>query len=360
MTPPAPTNLDLVVAFYQQFDKWPTCAAGLRANAAQIHRVIVVNDEPWTDEGREQILAELPGIPTLLLDHEHDGFGVARGLNQAMAEVTADYALTLSADILLPPHHLSAMLPHAKPHHMVCGKIHTTRVDLQPGEEPIVVRKDGLAERRSSRNLGHGARQWSVVRGANRLVHAPSWRAIGGMNPRFRTYGYEDWELAVRWMVAFGERSIRFVEPAVYHMDRNVNRLPETEATRLMAETLGEFYAHRYRLQARTSFDPMSLNVCEYLRACADLTLPCVKPDWIPEGRAVLITHDELLDELRESEVREHLAYLVTRLAPGGRLVMGTKRWLDQLPAWCEAVGLEVEAVANSAVEATRPEDEEA
>ncbi len=350
---------DVGVVFYQQFDKWPTCAAGLRTNSSRINRVIVCNDEPWTDEGRAQILAELPGIPTLLLDHPHDGFGVARSWNEIFAEVTENYCLTIAADILLPPGHLSAMLTHAAPERMVCGKIHTTALDLQPGQDPPILRKDGMSIHWGKERIKAGSRQWGVARGANRLVHTPSWHAVGGMNPRFRTYGYEDWELAVRWMMAFGEKSIYFADPAVYHMDRDLRRLPGREATQIMADTLAEFYAHRYRLQARTSFDPMSLNACEYFRSCADITLPCARPEWIPEAKAVLITHDELLDDLEEHEVRAHLAFIVTRLAPGGRLIAGSKKWREQLPQWCREAGLEVEAVVDAAVEATRPEWEE-
>ena len=87
---------DVVVAYYRQEHNWPVVAWGLEQNAARINRVLVVNDEPWSE-----FKPTLNGIPVVLLDHPHDGFGLTKSYNQGMREATTDFVLLTQGDEIL-------------------------------------------------------------------------------------------------------------------------------------------------------------------------------------------------------------------------------------------------------------------
>lgn len=218
--------VDVVCCFYRQERFAPFFFWGIRENREEISRVIIVNDEEWTERALRAILKEVQelGVPVLLLAHPHRGtHGVARSLNQGLRRVQTEYAVLVAFDQIFQPGAIADLLDNAAPGRMVIGRVdgisertpfsalpdevEILRPDMQAGFIPELIARNG-------KNFDICA--W---RNGHNLVHVQSHTDIGGFDERFVEWGYglEDQEWCIRWLLRHGRGSIWWSTAATWH-----------------------------------------------------------------------------------------------------------------------------------------------
>ena len=223
-------HIDIVIDFYRKGAHWPKVAFGLAQNIDHINRVIVVNDEPWTDEGRLLFWRDpihLDPTKLLLLDHEHEGFGSARCVNEGMRAVETEYWMVLNADVMLGPDSLADTLALAAP-----------RTIIYPFVDDIPVHfEDGF----SSPFTGA---PWRYYRDFCALEHTASSLVLGGRR-EFPSWGYSDHDYGCRWALHFGLDKVLHDGGTVYNLGAN-------DARHVVSpETLALWYETKDKFQAR-------------------------------------------------------------------------------------------------------------
>lgn len=207
-------KLDVVVTYYQRPHFWPLVSQGLLDNEEHIQRVIVVNDEEWTDETRLAFIESGRVFPAFLLDHPHDGYGVAQSINQGIAAATTEHVLVIADDIILLPEALKKQFPGLAPETLVYG--HQHEIDSEHGPDtPLFLRRDDHV-------LGNlGTHPHLLARGSFFICHRLSHEALGGTDMRFREYGWEEYDYVVRWMYEYGPAKVIFGPGEAYHLGRS-------------------------------------------------------------------------------------------------------------------------------------------
>jgi GT2 family glycosyltransferase len=200
-------TVDVVVAFYRQHRFLPLLRWGFEHNKDHIARVIVVNDEPW---GRE------PDGPDnwVALDHEHDGFGLSKSINQGIAAATTEHVLVIEGDEVLAPGSLKKTLAHRPSPGTIffCPKRY-----IEEPEAGFVPPQHWLPKFYPQRDhrefLNHADKRkepYAICSGGHMLIHRASHAHIGGFDENY-DYGLHDYDYGIRWMTAYG------VTAAVYH-----------------------------------------------------------------------------------------------------------------------------------------------
>lgn len=215
-----PAKVDVVIAYYRQARHWPKVLWGLRRNAHYINKVIIVNDEPWSEEDYATVTAE--DLSIVKLQHPHDGFGVCKSYNQGIKAATTEFVLLTSADVVLPPRLIAQKLLYAQPNTLVAGPCTHVEEDSDPSS-PTVIRKDRFEALRHDAD----SRPWHYVRGVNRLLHRQAHLDMGGFDERFNEFNYEDYDHTARWCAKYGLQSIQYCDAPVYHLGD-----PQHEATK--------------------------------------------------------------------------------------------------------------------------------
>jgi GT2 family glycosyltransferase len=179
-------KMDVVVTYYRRPHLFHQVVEGLINNREFIQRVIVVNDEPWTFTNEPRwIRSSCP--PVVLLDHEHDGYGVVRSLNQGVAEATTDFVVNVSDDTVLAPQAIENMLPALAPKRLVYG-----RLDGVPLHKAV---EAGAPHR--------------ICTAAFYIFDREANNKIGGLDPYFAgTYGWEEFDYCLRWMLEYGIENV--------------------------------------------------------------------------------------------------------------------------------------------------------
>jgi hypothetical protein len=211
-------KIDLVVGFYRQEHVWPLIAWGISGNLDTIHRVILVNDEPWTPSSRASVEAVARNYenfpPLVLLDHAHEGFGAHRCVRQGAKAVKTGWWAHMDGDIILAPASLSKIASEPERGIMRCGLSHDLEDDVtlaQVQSEPVVKRHD----EREGRTVG----TWKDARDLYIFSHKDDYFAIGGHDADFPGYGFVDYDVAMRWLMHFGPESIEICNSAhSYHI----------------------------------------------------------------------------------------------------------------------------------------------
>lgn len=100
------------------------------------HTQIVVVDNASTD-GTRDVLAEFEGKVRIVYNTKNAGF--AGGQNQAMAQIEADWYLTVNPDLKITPHFVSELIAAAQGEESVgsvCGKLLAMTPDFEPVDPP--------------------------------------------------------------------------------------------------------------------------------------------------------------------------------------------------------------------------------
>ena len=210
-------KLDVVIAWYAQEDLWPLVAWGLNENRESIHRVLIVNDARWTPAQRALLLATMATYDAfpkhVLLEHKHEEFGSHRSIRQGAQHVNTGWWVHIDGDIILAPGSLEALSNKPERGIMRCGVMHDVRRDLQVSDLancPI---------ERADKRLDKDVCDWVDVRDGYIFSHAQDYFAIGGHDLLYPDYGCCDYDIAMRWMMHFGEETIEMAPDAIsYHL----------------------------------------------------------------------------------------------------------------------------------------------
>lgn len=283
-------KVDVVITYYRQANGLARLWKTILANAEDINKVFIVNDEPWPKPEREAIERLVEGSPlqVTFLDHEHKGFGATRCANEGMAQCTTDYVLALQADTLLPTGFIQKKLDAiagAEWPMFISGPCHHVTPDSDP-DSPDYLRQDGYMHlRETMRGI---AAPWLFMRGVNKLIHRQGFIECGGMDERFDECNYEDYELVMRWLSNFGPSSVKWEETPVLHQgDPRGGVAPKDpyplKSAKLLARQLITLREGNVMLMTDHSHEwsPEFACIGERHGPAVDIALPCQYPDWL-------------------------------------------------------------------------------
>ena len=113
-------KLSIVIVNYDSSDDLAQCLASLLAHPPSCPHGVVVVDNASRDPGLAAVRRAHPDVRWIM---NHDNVGYARGVNQGVAVVDADYALILNPDIVVLPGAIDALvaLGDARPQAGIIG-----------------------------------------------------------------------------------------------------------------------------------------------------------------------------------------------------------------------------------------------
>jgi len=196
-------KIDIVIPFYRKYHDIPRTAWGLRQNLANINRVIIVNDELWTSDTKSIACTICYGLPLILLDHPHEGFGAHKCANQGLYMVETEYWSLLDADIVLTPGTIQRELEYAAPNKIVYPHVHDIPQSTSTEElhSPKILRKYGYG------GTHPDSKPWLRYRDCHTLEHTESSLALNGRS-NFPGYGFIDYDYGCRWALEYGIENI--------------------------------------------------------------------------------------------------------------------------------------------------------
>ena len=226
-------KLDIVMTHYHEDKLWPFVCKGLIANKDYINKVIIVNDGPW-----EYTLPIPNGIEILFLDQVKNGYGVGRAINKGVSFVTTPYFVILQGDFMLANNSLKKNIDCLDEESIIGGPFQ----DAEPQENGEIIIADHQDIRLVSNPPGPGI--WKACRGGYLCLPTQGFRDIGGYDERYIEYGYEDYDLAIRWFHKFGDDTIGLGAGNAYHLypKNKIEKVAGSSSFDLFVESL-----HKYR-----------------------------------------------------------------------------------------------------------------
>jgi glycosyltransferase involved in cell wall biosynthesis len=242
-------KMDCAISFYRREHLWGEVAEGLDLNRSYIERLIIVNDEPWeiTPRGVKGVVAlpnrwETPPMKYTLLDHPHDDpFGASRSVNEGIAAATTEYVLHIDDDIVLAPQALEKLVPLLAPQRLIFGRVENWKegIDVEQYTEfgrACNVNIQGTDEPKNA--LDH-LLHWCT--GGFFIAHRESHLSLGGWSEDFIERGWQDIEYALRWILAYGPKSVIVGTGGAWHMAPREEEPPRPEYN---TEATGAVYEH--------------------------------------------------------------------------------------------------------------------
>lgn len=212
-------RLGIVIVHYNTPEDLGRCLASLRDQAPACTHEVVVVDNASTVGGLEDLQQEFPEVRWL---RNTENVGYARGCNQGLAAVAADYHLLLNPDIVVLPGAVDALLGFADRHPRAgiigpqllnedgtvqdsCRRFYTFRT-LLLRRTPLgkLFPDSGTVRRHLMRDFDHAsARPVDWVLGGCLLVRREALARCGAMDERFFLY-FEDVDWCFRmWQAGF-------------------------------------------------------------------------------------------------------------------------------------------------------------
>ncbi len=217
-------RIALVVTTYERPD---ALARVLDSALAQTRApgVLVVADDGSGAPTREVVgrAAARAPFPLLHAWQPHDGWGLCRARNAAVARAAADYVVMVDGDMLLDAAFLADHARHACRGRWVQG----CRLPLTPDATRRVIEGRAPGPRRADTDrrhraqawrapwlgglLGRAANGWMAIKGCNQAFWRDDLVAVNGWDESLRGWGPEDKELAARLANAgIARRSLPF------------------------------------------------------------------------------------------------------------------------------------------------------
>lgn len=215
-------KIDVVVTYYRQEQFWGLVSAGLSYNHESINKVIVVNDEV---SGLH--LTPPQNVDMIVLEQPHQGYGVARAVNLGVDHVGTDAFAVIQGDIMLAPESLAINLACLDNPLLLGGPVKDFVVGNQtsyPVNQDFRVDAPDLP--------GY----WKYHRSSYFLTNTDNFRKVGGYDPAYDEYGFEDYDFAVRWFHTFGDDTWALGNGVAFHC------IPETgNKTKASSRSLERF-----------------------------------------------------------------------------------------------------------------------
>jgi len=207
-------QVDVVIDYYRKQKTWPLVRAGLLANIDAIRSVIIVNDEPWTDDNMLESNEETRALLLVrLLDHKHEGFGAHKSIRQGMEAADTEYVLHIDGDVVLAPGSIEANLEYAEPELIVYGTTHDVPHDVTVDMYP-----DLPIEREDWRLKGGHPKAFPDFRDLHWIMRKKDYFAVGGHDLEYKDYGLVDYDLGCRFMLRFGMEAYMIGPGEAYHI----------------------------------------------------------------------------------------------------------------------------------------------
>jgi glycosyltransferase involved in cell wall biosynthesis len=215
------TRISIIVSFYQRIAHLRCCLAALQRCREDFHEVIIADDgseAAVVDQVRR--LADEAAFPVRHVWQPKDGFRLSANRNNGIRAASGDHLLFIDCDFVLLPGAVRAHLSAARPGRFTAAyckylpEAASSRL-LQALPEPAELESiyDGLEDRPITRahrkfiwysiliRLGL-ARPRKLRCSSHFSISRRDMEAINGYDERFRGWGGEDEDLALRMMLA--------------------------------------------------------------------------------------------------------------------------------------------------------------
>lgn len=207
--PPGPPNsrvkVAAVILTVNQREKTLRCLGSLARSGAHELEIVLL-DNGSQDGTLEAVRSDHPGVRVMRSEHN---LGAAAGRNTAAAEAVAlfdpEYLLFLDNDTevrpgflepLLEPLEADSSLGQAAPKLLL--RSDPTRIDMAGGARIVWWRGDTTGLGRGESDHGQYDETGGCVAGGCTLVRTEAFLSVGGFDPVFDPYGYEDMDLSLR------------------------------------------------------------------------------------------------------------------------------------------------------------------
>jgi len=221
---------DVLITFYDQFDKWPLVLWGLVNNKDSINKVIVSKDGRWGDKGLTAIGS---GLTIQLVEQDHVGWGAGTTINNGMRHVESDVVCCIDADMALAPGSLANSLRYMNDVGLLAGRVIDTSPDvhLEPisrqtdaGDRSIEMTLVCEQLRHDQRGVQFRSPLPLNLRHGHYLANTRKWLDLGGQpTDEFKVDGVDayfsqDYVLAAKWMMAYGRDDFAWGGGHAYHL----------------------------------------------------------------------------------------------------------------------------------------------
>jgi len=210
MTAPSASALTtiLITTRNRQAILGPTFEALRRQDVPPTSYEVVAVDDGSTDGTHETLLSMKLPCDYRVLKHERNR-GVAAGLNTVIREARGQYLISLSDDLVIPPHYVSTMVATLQefPGFWVVGGFKQLEaLSATPFGRYLARLEEAFEEGRKTRRLGEHLWELSYPTFRNLALRRSELERVGPIDEQF-PFGCEDQDLAERAML----QGIRFL-----------------------------------------------------------------------------------------------------------------------------------------------------
>lgn len=191
----------------------------LRSVLGQTHLPleVIVADDGSREETKNLIdeFRKTAPFPVVHVWQEDKGFRLSAARNRAFAVVQSEYVIMIDGDIILHPHFVRDHARHARPGYFVSGGRMMLPEDVTKKlleEKRTWIRKSELSFKKTLKSFhapwitplmfSYKSTNYKYGAGANMAFWTKDIRAINGFDEAFAAYGYEDWDIMLRFMNA--------------------------------------------------------------------------------------------------------------------------------------------------------------
>ena len=222
--------ISLIIPSYNNLRHLKNVYASIQKHAPNAE-VILMND--GSTDGTSEWFRELPASVNLLLYEQEERIGHTILYDIGIELATNEIVGILHADMIIGPSYIENMLKHLQPRKVVCA----TRIEppLHPEGKEKIIRDFGMDfDTLNIDAFEHFAidsqleykDQTSTGMFAPWILYKTDFQAVGGHDPLFAPFPYEDSDIFQRWILA-GYELIQSRDAFVYHLTCRGHRWTE-------------------------------------------------------------------------------------------------------------------------------------
>ncbi|CAB4143028.1 COG1216 Predicted glycosyltransferases [uncultured Caudovirales phage] len=211
-------NISLIIPSYNNLQHLKNVYASIKKHAPSAE--VVLLDDGSTDGTWEWICAEAEGVRYRSPERVGHTILYDKGIELATNEVVG----IMHADMILGPNYVENLIKHLEPGTVVCA----TRIEppLHPPGKEKIIQDFGqdfntLDIKAFEEFCNHSQQEFAnqTTKGmfAPWILHKKDFQAIGGHDPLFAPFPYEDSDIFQRWILA-GYKLVQSRDAFVYHL----------------------------------------------------------------------------------------------------------------------------------------------
>ena len=213
--------ISLIIPSYNNLQHLKNAYASIQKHAPTAE-LIIMND--GSNDGTSEWLNSLRGIDNLQIYEQSDRVGHTILYDKGIDMATNEIVGILHADMILGPNYIENMIKHLQPKKVVCA----TRIEppLHPEGKEKIIKNFGMdfdtLDIQSFENYvltTQSEFENQTTRGmfAPWILYKKDFQSIGGHDPLFAPFPYEDSDIFQRWIMA-GYELIQSRDAFVYHL----------------------------------------------------------------------------------------------------------------------------------------------